>query len=85
MQISLGNRKKKASYLIDYMRPTDYMNPRKDNMDTENYKAIPFIVSDSKILNEIPANGTLQCLLKHINPELSVSQEYKGCLMRKFY
>lgn len=52
-------------------------------MRIKNYKTIPLIVLDSKILNEIPANGILQCILKYIKTKLSVFQEYKDCLMRE--
>lgn len=65
------------------MRVTDYVKPRKDNTGIENYKTILFVILDSKILNEIPANGILQCILKYIKTKFGVSQEYKDCLMRK--
>ena len=39
---------------------------KKKKKRIENDKTIPFIILDSKILNKIPANGILQCILKYI-------------------
>lgn len=72
-----------ASYLTDHMRVTDYTKPRKDNTSIENYKTVLFVILDSKILSEIPANGMLQCILNYIKTKFGVSLQYKDCLMRE--
>lgn len=54
---------------------------RLECLETEKRQCENWKFLDSKILNKVPANGILQCILKYIKTTLGVSKGCKDCLM----